>query len=91
MSKMTLKEWCDTNPEIGEQLIEEWDEEKNKELFGKDMNDFTPRSTYSAVWYCPYCKKLYRQSIRNRTLGHSHSECAYLRRKLRKGEQRHGN
>ena len=57
MEKTDLLAWCEQNGERGQQLIEEWNEDKNFNEYGQPviMQDFCCFSDKKAWWKCRGC------------------------------------
>ena len=68
MEKTDLLAWCEQNGERGQQLIEEWNEDKNFNEYGQPviMQDFCCFSNKKAWWKCRGCGHEWQASIYNR-------------------------
>ena len=69
--RINLYDWCLEN---NEQLIREWDSQKNE----KNMCDFTYKSGLYAYWMCEECNHGWRTKICNRTNGSGCPNCANM-------------
>lgn len=72
----SLLDWCSDNGERGTVIQKEWNEDTNRKIFDKGMNDFKPQSNIKVWWICSVCNKHFLQSVRCRTGGQSCPTCA---------------
>ena len=72
----SLLDWCKDNSKQGEKIIKEWNEETNKKIFDRGMNDFKPKSNVKVWWTCSACNHKFLQSIRCRANGQGCPACA---------------
>lgn len=62
-----LVSWCGRNGEFGQQLIKEWNNEKNFQNFGRKMEEFSAKSSKVVDWTCHRCGKDFSCMIYRRT------------------------
>jgi len=64
-----LLRWCERNGEYGQQLIKEWNHERNKNIYGisQKIHDFTHGSSQEVWWKCLKCENEWEMRIHNRT------------------------
>lgn len=81
--KTDLLAWCEQNGERGQQLIEEWNEDKNFNEYGMPvvMQDFSCFSNKKVWWKCSKCGHEWQVYVRNRTQQNANcSVCANKKR-----------
>jgi transposase-like protein len=60
-STNNLRVWCEENGELGERILEEWDDPE------MGPEEVTRGSTYRARWKCRECGRTFHSSVNNRT------------------------
>ena len=58
-----LRVWCEENGELGERILEEWDDPE------KGPEDVTRGSNYRARWKCRECGRTFHAQVHARTTG----------------------
>ncbi len=63
-----LYDWCKNNDERGERILSEWDDDKNRELYGMNFTarDITIGSIKPMWWKCSRCGNEYKLPVRDR-------------------------
>jgi hypothetical protein len=56
-----LRVWCEENGELGERILEEWDDPE------KGPEEVTRGSPYRARWKCRECGRTFHTTVKNRT------------------------
>lgn len=67
-NKGSLLSWCQENGEYGQQLIKEWDTEKNQQELHLNMENINYNSTKIVYWKCNTCGNEWQSRISVRTL-----------------------
>jgi predicted Zn-ribbon and HTH transcriptional regulator len=62
-STNNLRVWCEENGELGERILEEWDD------LEKSPEDVTRGSNYRARWKCRECGRTFHAQVHARTTG----------------------
>ena len=63
-----LYSWCQCHGELGKQLIEEWDKERNIQDFGVTMCDVSYGNGTKVHWKCKRCGNSFDATVTHRTL-----------------------
>ena len=63
-----LYSWCINNGKYGEKIIEEWDNQKNKELLGIEISDVSFGYGKKVFWVCGRCKNGFESTVSHRTI-----------------------
>lgn len=69
--KGSLLDWCKENGEYGQQLLKEWNTEKNQQELYLNMKNINYNSTRTVYWKCITCGNEWKAKISVRTLGKS--------------------
>lgn len=69
-----LLTWCMEHGEEGQNIINEWDEDKNG-----SMSNYKAGSNKSVHWICNICGQSYIKEIKNRVAGRLHEPCGRKR------------
>lgn len=70
VGKNDLLTWCKEHGEQGQEIINEWDEQKNG-----SMSRYKPGSSKRVYWNCSICGETYIKDIRSRVIGRIHEPC----------------
>ena len=65
-----LLTWCKDHGDFGQELIKEWDEQRNG-----SMSSYKAGSSKVVYWKCSICGEIYTKNIRSRVLGRFHEPC----------------
>lgn len=70
VGKNDLLTWCKEHGEQGQEIIKEWNEQKNG-----SMSRYKPGSSKRVYWNCSICGETYIKDIRSRVIGRIHEPC----------------
>ena len=70
VGKNDLLTWCKEHGEQGQEIINEWNEQKNG-----SMSRYKPGSSKRVYWKCSICGEEYIKDIRSRVIGRIHEPC----------------